>query len=81
MGAAIDKKENDLSGNLTASNAGGLAISLKDFNANFLLDNYINTGDRQRGFSDILANSRERADKALGDFDKDPSAAIRYIPR
>ncbi len=79
MGAVIDKKENDLSGNLTASNAGGLAISLKVFNANFLLDNYINTGDRQRGFSDILANSREGADKALGDFDKDPSAAIRYI--
>ena len=78
LGALYDRQRNNLDAPLTSSNKSG-NTSLYDFNTTFIMENIPDNDDRERGFSDIMANSRKRAHDALENYDQDPTEVINCV--
>ncbi len=75
LGALFDRERNQLDKNYTTSNKTG-TTSFYDFNTTFFFENIPQGDNRKRGYSEMMASSRQRAHDALEKYDED-SAEVK----
>ena len=78
LGALFDRERNQLDKCYTSSSNAGTA-SQYFFNTTFMMENIPVNDDRERGFSDIMVNSRKRAHDALENYEQDPTEVINCV--
>ncbi len=77
IGATLNAEDNQL--DRVISSSSNFDDTQLSFNQTYILENIPANDQRKRPYSDIMLNSRQKAANALNGFDKDPTAAVKYV--